>query len=39
VGVYAVKNDASLTEAFDKNRPQMMQQFGSGEVIRPPRMD
>ena len=39
VGVYAAKNDASFTEAFDKNRPQMMQQFGSGEMMRPPRMD
>jgi hypothetical protein len=39
VGVYAAKNDASLTGAFDKNRPQMMQQFGSGEMIKPPRMD
>jgi len=39
VGVYAAKNDASLTGAFDKNRPQMMQQFGSGEMMKPPRMD
>ena len=39
VGVYAAKNDASLTGAFDKNRPQMMQQFGSGEMMRPPKMD
>jgi len=39
VGVYAAKNDASLTGAFDKNRPQMMQQLGSGEMMKPPRMD
>jgi len=39
VGVYAAKNDVSLTGAFDKNRPQMMQQFGSGEMMKPPRMD
>ena len=39
VGVYAAKNDASFTGAFDKNRPQMMQQFGSGEMMKPPRMD
>ena len=39
VGVYAAKNDASFTGAFDKNRPQMMQQFGSGEMMRPPRMN
>ena len=39
VGVYAAKNDASFTWAFDKNRPQMMQQFGSGEMMRPPMMD
>lgn len=39
VGVYAAKNDASFTGAFDKNRPQMMQQFGSGEMMKPPKMD
>ena len=39
VGVYAAKNDASFTGAFDKSRHQMMQQLGSGEMIRPPRMD
>ena len=39
VGVYAAKNDASFTGAFDKSGPQMMQQFGSGEMMKPPRMD
>ena len=39
VGVYAAKNDASFTGAFDKSRPQMVQQFGSGEMMKPPRMD
>lgn len=40
VGVYAAKNDASLTEVLDKNRPQMeMRQLGSGEMMKHPGME
>jgi hypothetical protein len=39
--VNAAKNDASLDEAIDKTKPPMIMQqpFGSGNVMKPPRMD
>lgn len=41
VGVYAAKNDASLSGAIDKNRPPMIMEkrIWSGEMKLPPRMN
>lgn len=41
VGVYAAKNESSLTGAIDKNKPPMVmeQQFGSGDVMKHPKKD
>ena len=38
--VYAAQNESASAEVLDKNRPPMMeQQIGSGEMMRPPRME
>ena len=41
VGVYAAKNEASLSWALDKSRPQMImeKQLWSGEMKMPPKMN